>query len=279
MNYLDSEIDKEIYKVSKWFKFHIPEDITHLPLNIEDTNHLIYSGQDIFVTYRNFDGDRVWINFPGKGIFIASERESYKVRASRDYFIKRKIDCIDILLNKVDWYQNPEMKAACEAINKVTQKYKRRISYGSSMGGHGALLFSKLLKIDIVLSFSPRNRVNQDVLTMDEGLTITGKVYIIYGILNKIDENYMEGIKRIIRKNRKTELFYDYPLMSDSHVIISEFNYRKNLDVIIQLIHNEENEELDKIMQKIQHTYEQNNKILNRTINDLNRLKKNKISI
>jgi len=69
-------------------------------------------------------------------------------------------DGFDILAVKTlanDWYQCFKI----EDFNKIsiflsTKIYKKRIAYGTSMGGYASILFSKFVKLDEIICFSPQ---------------------------------------------------------------------------------------------------------------------------
>ncbi|WP_137719764.1 tetratricopeptide repeat protein [Methylobacillus flagellatus] len=67
--------------------------------------------------------------------------------------------------NRNNWFQGISESAfekIEQAITASGRKYKVRAGYGSSMGGFGALAFSRLLKMDIVVAISPQIDITQD---------------------------------------------------------------------------------------------------------------------
>ncbi|ROH87077.1 hypothetical protein ED236_05200 [Pseudomethylobacillus aquaticus] len=67
--------------------------------------------------------------------------------------------------NKNNWFQGVSAAAfekIEQAIKDSGRKYQTRIGYGSSMGGFGALAFSRILKMDIVAAISPQIDISQD---------------------------------------------------------------------------------------------------------------------
>lgn len=54
------------------------------------------------------------------------------------------------------WFQVPEADAAAAAMARVCARFRRVVTYGSSMGGYGAALFSRRLGADQIIALSPQ---------------------------------------------------------------------------------------------------------------------------
>lgn len=68
----------------------------------------------------------------------------------------RQLSAVHIVNGRNRWYHEPDW---CEAINAAalaSRIYARVVTYGSSMGGYAALLFSKHLDAQVVLALSPQ---------------------------------------------------------------------------------------------------------------------------
>lgn len=61
-----------------------------------------------------------------------------------------------------DWYQSvPRYVFDLITLLLGERKYTKKVAYGSSMGGYAAIAFSKLLKCDAVLAYSPQFKIDQ----------------------------------------------------------------------------------------------------------------------
>lgn len=80
------------------------------------------------------------------------------------FFAKRGISAVHFIAASNHWWQTPELH---EALNEVGSRLmalgvERRIGYGSSMGGYGALLCAKPLQMQSVLAVSPQYSIYAD---------------------------------------------------------------------------------------------------------------------
>ncbi|MFD1702088.1 hypothetical protein ACFSCV_03635 [Methylopila henanensis] len=71
---------------------------------------------------------------------------------------KHGVSAIHFIHRDTHWWQTPEMAAAIAAVGALDlpRRFASVVTYGSSMGGHGALLFAKALKADRTLAISPQ---------------------------------------------------------------------------------------------------------------------------
>lgn len=73
------------------------------------------------------------------------------------FLLDNKIDVIAVKCSSDDWYQSiPD--ESFELIERIVRhkEYSKVVSYGASMGGYAAILFSERLKCDVVLALSPQ---------------------------------------------------------------------------------------------------------------------------
>ena len=75
-------------------------------------------------------------------------------------------DGLHILPKIMNWYQSPELWSFFKMMNRsgFFHGYKEVMSYGSSMGGFGALAFAKLSESTRVIAISPRSTLNKNTL-------------------------------------------------------------------------------------------------------------------
>ncbi|QIM43337.1 hypothetical protein [Leclercia adecarboxylata] len=117
-------------------------------------------------------------------------------------FFTTKINC---------WWQTKEFDEAIEIVNKLTENIKRRITYGQSMGGYGALLASGLLN-SLALVTSPQTNItnkniplhpawkehisNHPLIRDDVEMQIkkSASVIVVYDPANSIDHKHYSYI-------------------------------------------------------------------------------------
>jgi tetratricopeptide (TPR) repeat protein len=77
-------------------------------------------------------------------------------------FLKNGFDVIAFKNINDDWYQNIP-RAIFNLLEQLidNNKYTYKVSYGSSMGGFAAIVFSNLLKLDLSVSFSPQYSISE----------------------------------------------------------------------------------------------------------------------
>jgi tetratricopeptide (TPR) repeat protein len=80
-----------------------------------------------------------------------------------ELLLKSGYDLLSFKRLTEDWYQDVASELF-EWIRLRIQRfgYRRRVAYGSSMGAHAALLFSKLLDPDILLALAPQAAIDED---------------------------------------------------------------------------------------------------------------------
>lgn len=81
-----------------------------------------------------------------------------------ELLLRNGFDVVAFKSAKNLWYQNlsAEMLADVENfISDSTISYIKRVAYGSSMGAYAAILFSRALKVDVVLALSPQFEIDK----------------------------------------------------------------------------------------------------------------------
>jgi tetratricopeptide (TPR) repeat protein len=72
------------------------------------------------------------------------------------YFAERGITAMHVMCRDNDWFQYPDMLQVLDAIRAAAAGADRLLSYGSSMGGYGALRFAAAIGADAALALSPQ---------------------------------------------------------------------------------------------------------------------------
>ena len=82
----------------------------------------------------------------------------------QSFFLKRGIPAVHVVTAGNNWFQSAEMVGALAACRRVMSWHARTVTYGSSMGGYGALLFSGLLEPDAAVAISPQFSIRRGVV-------------------------------------------------------------------------------------------------------------------
>lgn len=80
------------------------------------------------------------------------------------FFLKRGIPSVHVVTVSNNWFQSAEMVGALAACRRAMSWHARAVTYGSSMGGYGALLFSGLLEPDAAVAISPQFSIRRGVV-------------------------------------------------------------------------------------------------------------------
>lgn len=120
--------------------------------------NMIYNGEHIRAYSAMYNSDCVFITFNNRGELYPDDKHTYW---GANYFNKHEISSIGIVARKANWFPLDEMREIAKVVNIITEG-QRVITYGTSMGGYGALKFSKLLNSDLGLGFSPQWSMNPD---------------------------------------------------------------------------------------------------------------------
>ena len=74
------------------------------------------------------------------------------------FLVQAGFDAMFVLPKQLDWYQTPELATFFlqRAADGFFKKYKRIVTYGSSMGGFAALAYSKYVGATHVIALQPR---------------------------------------------------------------------------------------------------------------------------
>jgi hypothetical protein len=138
-----------------------------------------------------------------------------------NFLTENGFDVINFKTTQYDWYQSVphEIFEAIEAIC-ARENYRRRVSMGSSMGGYAAICFSKLLKCDVVLAFSPQYAITNHFdgrfadygdriewrYIIDEGAICEKSSYFLVYDNFDDDKKHVDRLKNIIDPERLTEI-------------------------------------------------------------------------
>lgn len=105
--------------------------------------------------------DRWVVTFDHYGIGHGFDRPGF----GEAYFQTQGISAIHVMGRGDDWYQYADMDAAMATVRAATRGAVRVVTYGSSMGGYGALRFADAAGATDVLALSPQYSLDPKVAT------------------------------------------------------------------------------------------------------------------
>ena len=152
-----------------------------------------------------------------------------------ELFQKNGYDVINFKISVDDWYQNIPVEVFDIIQNIILEKsYLTKISYGSSMGGYAAILFSKKLCCDFCITFSPQYSIHESFdtrwasfcLNIDFKYTLSQECihsqckYFIFFDDKDLDNLHVQLLSKIIPSN----IFNPIPISYIGHPSIYFFN-------------------------------------------------------
>jgi tetratricopeptide (TPR) repeat protein len=117
---------------------------------------VLFSGKDIEVfSCEDFATDESLVI-----TFTSRSDLPHKSGFGEKFFQKNQQPAIHFVSKRNHWWQVEELMDAIEQVAPRTSRYKNVCSYGSSMGGYGALLCSGVLGVNTVIAGSPQFAIN-----------------------------------------------------------------------------------------------------------------------
>ncbi|WP_421989690.1 hypothetical protein [Roseococcus sp.] len=106
---------------------------------------------------RPADSDVLVITFPAR-----SPRQGLDRRPFGQQFLQASnISSVHVTADRNHWFQTTEAEAAIQAIKPIAARFRRVVTYGSSMGGYGALAWSRRLGATDVVAISPQFSIDR----------------------------------------------------------------------------------------------------------------------
>lgn len=130
---------------------------------------------------------------------------------------KLGISCLGIVPKEAHWYPEHVMQLMLPSLLSITNRYKEIITYGFSMGAYASLKYSKILKANKALAFSPQSSIDPGMVSdFDERFLSFYKESWHKGMMIKnsdlidnsfvfLDHEYSEDLKQteLIEKEKK----------------------------------------------------------------------------
>lgn len=143
--------------------------MTDRPVNLSDRDLVVAVRANLrhqLYQSRNFN---IFCNFLPAAIEVGGRKRVFVSMPMRDgcnepfgeaMFGKNAIRTVYITCTDGSWFQYPDLHQAAEAVRAVVCRFEEVITYGTSMGGYGALLFSSMIGATTILSCSPQYSVD-----------------------------------------------------------------------------------------------------------------------
>ena len=152
-------------------------------------------------------------------LLVAFSPMNFSAKDSEDFYAKsvivnNNINAVSIMALGNHWYPQEFMKIVLDSISSITKRFKIVIAYGVSMGGHGALKYSKAINATHIISIMPQWSINPNDIDEYRYLKeynqfskylgdmsikendISGKVYLIYDKYYKEDKIQVDKIQQ-----------------------------------------------------------------------------------
>jgi tetratricopeptide (TPR) repeat protein len=148
------------------------------------------------------------------------------------------ITTLGFMTRRANWFPETDMREAAAALMPLLSRFPERVLFGHSMGGYGAIKFSRLLGCSVALSFCPQYSINPaDVGSFDDryiisyepalhadmrisSTDVSGAIYIFYDPLFVVDRH---NVNMIYRAAPSVQLM---PMANTGHGTITGFRGR-----------------------------------------------------
>lgn len=192
------------------------EELVESDSSVRTRGKVLFEGQDILVR-GHFPGDvkTLMVSFTSR---IENKATGHRKEGFGERFLDASGVAYLCFINRRNhWWQTREVENAYRAIDEEYQlsRYPRVGTYGSSMGAYGALIFSRLVRANLVLAFSPQASIAGTELPiqrqwqidmaetpiilepMSRGLSTTAQILIPFDPLNALDLAHVRALEKL----------------------------------------------------------------------------------
>lgn len=210
--------------------------------------HQIYSSEnlEVFTNFVDGETDNLVVSFTSRSDYpqLTGFGESF--------FKKNGISSICFISKSNHWWQLPEMELVLNVVEPLLSSYRYIVTYGASMGAHGALVFSKRLRADCIIAASPQYAINgrlvpwtrrwaidtkdiSEIFPIETGLSLSAKLVCIYDPFNKFDALHVHALAKLVEFER-------IPTAFSGHLTLP---FLKDIGMLTQLVKSILVQELD----------------------------------
>ncbi|WP_156395781.1 hypothetical protein [Bosea sp. Leaf344] len=90
----------------------------------------------------------------------AEDEQMKRLAFGEEFFDRHSISVVHVLSRRNRWYHEADWRKAITAVKSAASGYQRVITYGSSMGGYGALRFASAIGAQLALALAPQYSVD-----------------------------------------------------------------------------------------------------------------------
>tara|TARA_B100000378_G_scaffold276184_1_gene273599 strand:- start:158 stop:1210 length:1053 start_codon:yes stop_codon:yes gene_type:complete len=156
-----------------------------------------------------------------------------KIGFGVSFLVKNGYDVMSFKVDNDSWYQNVD-DDLLEIASRLASQYRQVITYGSSMGGFAAILFSEILQADKVISISPQFsiRLESDKRWAKQASIInwrreidkssisnTAQYYFIYDHHHELDRLQVEYLRSVISASDCLEIKIPFSGHPSGHLL------------------------------------------------------------
>ena len=163
---------------------------------------ILFEGKDLRLEAALFGSENLWITFTAQsskaGLGLNGKIDREMERFGHDSFIHREIDALYVVSYQNDWGYTEEMKTVLTIAQSIIKqsRYKNIITYGLSMGGYKALLFSERLGATMAFVFCPQTALEEVIKEHKANITD-----IVKGIMKGEQAHFLsEASKKYIKR-------------------------------------------------------------------------------
>lgn len=186
---------------------------------MEMIDKIIYQNDNYKIQAKIFDGSSsCFITFGSYTDDFCLDREGY----GESFFIKNKISAIHIINRDNVWYNYDDFYLALDLIKKYLINGQSIFTYGSSMGGYGAIKFAEYLGARIAIAISPQYHISPKIIKFDDRWkSVVKKNKLLW----KTDYHTSESIQPIV--------FYDPVDLDALHFSMIKKYYPRSIGISI----------------------------------------------
>lgn len=127
---------------------------------------ILFSGKHIRLLDMRIAGDRdiLVISFPVRAAKPSFQSSGFAER----WLAKVGISAIEVKVSSNHWFQTSETDEAMAVISEIAGAFRRVVTYGSSMGGYGAIACSRAIGAHTAVAVSPQWTVDPEKLPWEK---------------------------------------------------------------------------------------------------------------
>lgn len=204
---------------------------------------IVYQSDCISARYVEAGSEQVVVSFPDRIHPLGSEHVGW----GENFLTKRGISGIYIALTETNWFQCPDFFEAMYACRDFLGPDVPVTSYGSSMGGYGAILAAKTLRATLCVALSPQFSIDLQVAPFERRyLEFSHRIGpFLHNISEEVDLScdYVIAYDPLHRRDRQhvcllSQYFplFELPVYCAGHGVLSVIQKAGGLDCLADVL-------------------------------------------